>query len=170
MADWRQLTRQHSPMRTHDTNQSRIRHPDLTNFGQSNLGQSVFGQLGMGPANFGQSILGQSILGQSISGSCVCHGGAPKGWGPKPEKIGSRTVEPQRVGPRTVEGPKFRVFFPSPATMLILSSSLGGPFVEFWWCLKRRSPQMCTFGALHESLKAQSCTYEGPGLQNTTKI
>ena len=26
------------------------------------------------------------------------------------------------------------LFLPSPATIFILSSSLGAPFVEFWWC------------------------------------
>ena len=46
-------------------------------------------------------------------------GGAPEGWGPK--------------------------IFPSPATFFILLS-LGGPFLEFSWCLKRRDLEMCTFG------------------------
>ena len=55
----------------------------------------------------------------------------PKGWGPK-----------------GWEGPTFRAFFPSPATMFFVSSSLEGPFVEFWWCLKRRGPEMFTFGVL----------------------
>ena len=41
-----------------------------------------------------------------------------------------------KVGPRRVGRPEFRVFF-------FLS---WGPFVEFWWCLKRQDPQMCTFG------------------------
>ena len=34
--------------------------------------------------------------------------------------------------------PQFSFFFPS----------LGGPSVEFWWCLKRRGPEKCTFGVL----------------------
>ena len=36
-------------------------------------------------------------------------------------------------------------FFPSPATKFVL---FFGLLVEFWWCLKRRSPEMCTFGVL----------------------
>ena len=41
---------------------------------------------------------------------------------------------PPRVeGP---EGPKFSRFFHSPATFVILSSSLGGLLVEFWWCFE----------------------------------
>ena len=36
--------------------------------------------------------------------------------------------------PPPPDRPKFRSFFPSAATIFILSSSLGGRFVEFWWC------------------------------------
>ena len=83
---------------------------------------------------------------------CVC----PEGWCPEGwcnEGWGPRRVEPRTVGPRRVEvrrvkaqtekkwGPEgwerakiFAFFFPSPATVFILSSSLGGRFVEFWWC------------------------------------
>ena len=38
---------------------------------------------------------------------------------------------------RRVGGPKFRAF-----------SLSGGLLVDFWWCLKRRRAQMCTFGVL----------------------
>ena len=86
--------------------------------------------------------------------------------------------------------PKFSLFFHSPATIFFLSSlSLGGPFVEFRWCLKRRGPEMCTFvvlglsctlegpggpaGASHDSPRPHTCTCQGPGLQkhhqNSTK-
>ena len=44
--------------------------------------------------------------------------------------------------------PKISLFFSLSRNNFILSSSLGGRFVEFWWCLKRRDPQMCTFGVL----------------------
>ena len=46
--------------------------------------------------------------------------------------------------------PKISLVFPSPATIFSLSffPLLGGPFVEFWWCWKRRGPEMCTFGVL----------------------
>ena len=40
----------------------------------------------------------------------------------------------------------FAFFFPSPATIFFLSSlffsSLGCLLVEFWWCSKRRDPEM----------------------------
>ena len=57
-------------------------------------------------------------------------------------------------------GPKISRFFPLlPPQFSFFSPSLGGSFVEFWWCLKRRGPEMCTF--------------QGPGLhkhhQNSTK-
>ena len=39
------------------------------------------------------------------------------------------------------------LFFPSPATIFFLSSSLAGPFVKFWcFFLKRRCPEICTCG------------------------
>ena len=47
---------------------------------------------------------------------------------PSPDSSPSRRTSPPPVRP------KFRSFFPSPATIFILSSSLGGRFVEFWWC------------------------------------
>ena len=53
-------------------------------------------------------------------------------------------------------GPKIPHFFPTPTTIFFLSSlSLGGPFVEFWWCLKRWGPETWTF--------------EGPGASNTVR-
>ena len=67
--------------------------------------------------------------------------GSPKGEGANPA-----------VGDRRVVGrPKFRVFFPSPATKFVLFSPLWGLLVDFWWCLKRRGAQMCTFGVLRVS-------------------
>ena len=86
-------------------------------------------------------------------------------------KIGARTVGPRKeggrtqkndapeggapqVGPRRVRGPKISLFFPSPASIFALFLSLGGPFVEFWWCLKRRGPEMYTFGVLGLSCEA----------------
>ena len=45
-------------------------------------------------------------------------------------------------------GPKIsRFFFPS-SRRNFLSSLSWGPLVEFWWCLKHRGPEMCTFGVL----------------------
>ena len=36
--------------------------------------------------------------------------------------------------------PKFRSFFPPPATIFILHSLSWSPFVEFWWCFRRPEP------------------------------
>ena len=58
-------------------------------------------------------------------------GGAPKGGGPKGG------------------GPKISRFFsPVPPQNSFFSSLSGGLLVEFWWCLKHRGAQMCTFGVL----------------------
>ena len=51
------------------------------------------------------------------------------------------------MGARRGGGPKISRFFFSPTGNFILSSlSGGGLLVEFWWCLKHRGAQMCTFG------------------------
>ena len=60
--------------------------------------------------------------------------GAPKGGDPE-------TWGPRRWGPRN-----FALFFPSPPQFSFFLLSLGGPFVEIWECLKRRGPEICTFG------------------------
>ncbi len=57
--------------------------------------------------------------------------GGPKGWGAR------------RVG-----GPKFHAFFSLSRRKLHSFLPLWGLLVEFWWCLKRRGAQMCTFGVL----------------------
>ena len=95
-------------------------------------------------------------------------GWIPEGWSPKGG------------------GPKIsRFFFPPPATVFFLLSLSWGPFVEFWWCLKRRGPEEFSgcrvraarsggaAGVSHDSPRAQTCTFQGPGLQkhqqNSTK-
>ena len=74
--------------------------------------------------------------------------GAPEG-GPKPRKIGPRRVGPRRVEKRRVEfegwaqrveGPKFRAFFSVSRHNFLSFFLFWGPFVEFWWCLKRQGP------------------------------
>ena len=72
-------------------------------------------------------------------------GGAPKGEGVGPNL--------EKVGARRVGAPNFTLFFPSPATVFI-PPSLGGPFVDFGWSLKRRDPEMCTIGVLWLLCKA----------------
>ena len=78
----------------------------------------------------------------------------PRRMGPRrvgPRRVGSPTQkkwEPEGWGPEGWEGPKFRAFFPVPLQNSFFSSLSGGLLVEFWWRLKRRGAQMCTFGVL----------------------
>ena len=55
--------------------------------------------------------------------------------------------------PPSADRPKFRTFS-SRHNFLSFFSLLGGPFVEFWWCLKRWGPEVCTFGVLGLSREA----------------
>ena len=66
-------------------------------------------------------------------------GGAPKGWS-------QEGVEPRRVGPRKVGGQFRAFFFLSRHSFYSILPLLLVFFVEFWWCVKRRCTQMCTFG------------------------
>ena len=74
-------------------------------------------------------------------------GWCAKGWGPG--GVGS-----QRGGGPKSGGPKISRFFPFPPQFSFVPPSLVGPFVEFWWCLKRGGPEMCTFGVLGLSREA----------------
>ena len=104
---------------------------------------------------------GLNGIGQSRS---LPKGGVPKGCGPNIS----------------------RFFSPSPAPIFALSSLSGSLLVEFWWFFEGRETQMCTFGLLDKrvetpaasgppglSPRAQTCTFEGPGLhknhQNSTR-
>ena len=76
----------------------------------------------------------------------------PRRVGPRrvgPRRVGPRRVGPRRVGARTVGAQNFALFFSlsrhSFHSFLPLFLVF---FVEFWWCLKRRGAQMCTFGVL----------------------
>ena len=44
--------------------------------------------------------------------------------------------------------PNFALFSLSRHSFHSFSLPLVGPFVEFWWCLKRQDPQICMFGVL----------------------
>ena len=70
----------------------------------------------------------------------VCVGGCVQDfWASPPDP-----PPPDRPSPGP---PKFSLFFfLSPTGNFFLSSLSGGFLVEFWWCLKRRGAQMCTFG------------------------
>ena len=95
--------------------------------------------------------------------------GAPKGgalncWAPKSEarRVGPRRVRPGRVRPGRVRpgrvkpgrvkpgrvgDPKFRVFFPSPATIFLSFFPLLGVLsLNFGGVFEGRDPEMCTFG------------------------
>ena len=101
---------------------------------------------------------------------------------PTPRTTHTRT---DRAGPplrRTappLDRPKFRTFFPSPATIYILFSlSCWSCSLNFGGVFEGRDPQMCTFGlsgcrvkprrphhraaeASHDSRKLQTCTLQG---------
>ena len=94
------------------------------------------------------------------------NGGSSKGGGPNPEKVWPRRVEPRRVGGPKGGGPKIsRFFFPVPPQNSFFSSLSGGLLVEFWWCLKRRGSEMCSFGVLGLSCAAS----RPPGFHMTTR-
>ena len=101
----------------------------------------------------------------------------PEGWA-KPRKSGAQKggsregCGPEGWGPEGWDesAPNFALFFPSPATMFALFVlSLGVLLVEFWWCLKRRGPQMCTFGVLGLSCEAPAAPI-GHDRTNTTLL
>ena len=94
--------------------------------------------------------------------------GRDKGWGPNLKHVGPRRVGPRRVGLRRVGGPKISLFF-SPAAKFVLSSLSGGFLVEFWWCLKRWDPLMCTFGVLLLSCEAPAAPKPPGGVHTTAR-
>ena len=66
----------------------------------------------------------------------------------------SRTLPPPDLL-SSADRPKFHaVFFTFPPQFSFFLLSLWGPSVEFWWCLKRPGPEMCTFGVLGLSCEA----------------
>ena len=79
----------------------------------------------------------QRVGGPKPKKSVVPNCGAPEGWALKGG------------------GPKNSLFFfPLPPQFSLFFHSLGGVLVKPWWCLKRRDPQMCTFGVLGLSCEA----------------
>ena len=133
---------------------------DLTNFGQSNF----FGHLGFGPAIF----LANPFLTNPSGSVCVCHGRAQrvepiprknralKGGAQTQKKSGPKGRGPKGGAPKG-RWPKISCFFfllPLPFSLFLSLS--GCLLVEFWWCLKRRSPQMCPFGLSDCRVKPRS--------------
>ena len=96
-----------------------------------------------------------------------------------------RTLDPPSAGPApppSAGPPKIsRFFFSSPVTIFALSSSLGGPFVEFWCVFEggtlkcarlgcRVKPRRLRGHPLHTTTRElQTCT-TSPRASNTTKI
>ena len=74
----------------------------------------------------------------------------PQTLNPQPSTLNPQP-KPQTLNPNR---PKFRAFFPLPPQFSFFLLSLGGPFVEFWWCFEGRVPEMCTFEVLGLSCEA----------------
>ena len=103
----------------------------------------------------------------------------------EPPSAGQPSAGQPSAGP-----PKISLFFfPPPATIFILLSLSWGPFVEFCWCFWRPEPWNVHIWALGLSCETpaapperaagactrttrelQTCTFQGPGASNTTKI
>ena len=103
---------------------------------------------------------------------------------PSPDPPPPDTPPPDHLPP---DPPKISLFFSSPATIFILSSSLGGPFVEFLVVfLKAGTLEMCTFGLSGCRVKprrlwgsrgftrqpenSKRAHFRAPSASNTTKI
>ena len=90
----------------------------------------------------------------------------PKEWGP--QRVGGQ--KPRKNGCNEGWEPKISRFFPSAATISLFVCLSWCLLVEFWWCLKRRGPEMCTFGVLgpeaaggsHDSPRAQTLHISRP--------
>ena len=70
------------------------------------------------------------------------------------------TALPGTALPGTAQN--FALFFPSPAAKFVLFFLSGCLLVEFWWCLKCRDPQMCTFGLSDCRVKPRRPHQTGP--------
>ena len=66
--------------------------------------------------------------------------------GPKPGKSGGPKGGAQKGGAQKGGRPKISRFLPSFPPQLSFFFLSWGPFVEFWWFLKRRGPEVCMFG------------------------
>ena len=75
-------------------------------------------------------------------------GGTPKGEGWDPEGWDPEGWDREGWDPEGWGGAQnFVFFFPSPATIFILSPLLGCPFVDFWWSLKRQGLKCARLGS-----------------------
>ena len=101
--------------------------------------------------DFGHQFWGRHSVGPS-------KGGAPKGWKPQPRKSGPAGWGPEGWGLEGWGGPNISRYFPSSAAIFFLLALSWCPFVEFW-CLKRRGPEMCTFGVSHDNPRNSNCAH-----------
>ena len=86
--------------------------------------------------------------------------GGVRRWGAQPRKSGGSKGGGSKGG-----GPEIlRFFFPVRSQFSFFSSLSGGLLVKFWWCLKRRSPEMCTFGVLGLSCETRTKLSHPKGL------
>ena len=104
--------------------------------------------------------------------------GGPEGWRPKPGKSaglkgwGARRLGPEGWGLEGWGAENFALFFPLRLPIFALVFSLGGSSRVFF------SLSLGVFSCFFFSLwvkprrlaRAQTCTFEGPGASNTTKI
>ena len=99
--------------------------PTLANTNWPILAKPILAQIGV-------SVFGElRRVGPSKGGAQTQKKSGAEGWG----------VDGAPKG----EGPKISRFFSSPATISLFLCLSGCLLVEFWWCLKRRGAQMCTF-------------------------
>ena len=156
----------------------------LTDFGQPQLadfGQADFGQ------NWCFSLLAFFKKHRRTNTLRGPEGGAPGGWGPGgwgdpppldhpppdrplPDPPPLDHLPP--LDPPLPDRPKFRAYFSlSRHNVLSFFPLLGVlSWNEFWWCLKRRGPKLCTFGVLGLLCEAPAALgplgfHQGPGLQ-----
>ena len=89
---------------------------------------------------FGQTAFGQNSC-FKLFWPCVCvfkiFGGCLQDFGASPLDTSSPSAGPPKIS---------LFFFSLPPEVSFFLPSLGGLLVEFWWCLKRQDPQMCTLG------------------------
>ena len=110
----------------------------LTDFGQTDFGQTVFGQLVMPRFSWISLVCSCWCVGALVW--CVCAGGVCVG--------GSDSCRPLRRALRQTAlrrtAQNFALFFfPLPPHCSFFLPSLGGPFVEFWWCFLKASTLKC---------------------------
>ena len=134
----------------------------LTNYG-TKFGQTKFGQPhfsckgGVGPVRArggpGRAPSREGAEGRARMVGPKPRNMRPEGWRPKRwgPSGGASRVGSLRLGPEGWEGQNFAFFSLSRHNFLSFFLFLGS-----FWCLKRRGPEMCTFGVLGLSCEARA--------------